>query len=1048
MPHECGGEGCPGTSSRVTWLVPLCSKNRLRVNAGVAAVIAVQFRGEFARLILAAALALPPALAVVLHAQSDGMLQGGVFDSTGAALLGATVTVRGRSTGFDRSVLTDLEGRFHVAAIPAGSYEVTASADGFRSEVIQELRFEVGRTLVRDFRLEVGNRSETVMVRAELPLVDRATTTVGHVVTAQTVQEIPLNGRQFTDLGLLVPGSVAPSQTGFSTTPLRGTGALAINTGGNREEAVGFLINGVTTNNLTFGSLMFQPPIASIHEFKVDNSTFSPEYGHVSGAIVSIVTRSGTDEYRGEAFEFFRDDALDARNFFEFNSPEPHPFRRNQFGGSLGGPLVRGRTFFFASYEALRQRQGLDMNSLVLSDEQRAAASDPVVRRLIELIPRANYFDADDTPRFVGSATAAVDNDRWTVDLSQNVGANDRVHAFYGSQSIWSIEPSWVGTSIPGFGLRARNRRSVLTLNHTHLFGPSLLNEARFGRSSLGSINKSGAELNPTDFGIRNGIDRPIGLPQLLVAGGLNFGGPANLPLGRNDASYVFTNTLSHVRGRHTVKAGGEYRHFINENFNEGVGSLNFPSLEAFLAGNANAFSITLGERRNHINQRAAALFFQDGFAVRPHLTLELGLRYEWHVTPTERDDQFVVFDAGRVWLSRVGVDVNEIYRQNNRNVEPRVGVAWDASRDGRTVVRAAYGRAVDEPSTTAVRDTAANPPFATPLAGAGSISLASALTTTGPAGLAPATVDPHFRNASLQSWNVNVQRQLGENFAGVVGYFGSRGSNLRVSRNLNQPIDGVRPFIALSADSPIRPNAPLGNITQVESTGFSRYDALWISARKRPSRGLQFDASYTLSKSLDTNSLNSSGFAVQDSYDIPNQYGLSDFNARHRFVLSVIYELPFTGNALLRGWQLATIVQSQSGNPVNLVTSDSTLNGTPNTVRPDLVRPIRIIGSVDQWFDTEAVAAVDRFGNLGRNVVIGPGFHNTDLSIIKKLQPTRRVAMQVRVDIFDLFNHPNFGAPGNIVGSPTFGKITRTRLSTGEGGSSRQIQLAAKIWF
>ncbi len=281
-----------------------------------------------------------------------------------------------------------------------------------------------------------------------------------------------------------------------------------------------------------------------------------------------------------------------------------------------------------------------------------------------------------------------------------------------------------------------------------------------------------------------------------------------------------------------------------------------------------------------------------------------------------------------------------------------------------------------------------------------------------------------------------------------MVGYFGSSGTHLRISRNLNQPVNGVRPFPALSASSPIRPGAPLGNITQVESTGFSSYHALWLSARKRLSRGLLFDASYTWSKSLDTNSLNSSGFSVQDSYDIPNQYGLSDFDARHRFVLSATFELPFDGNAWMRGWQLAAIVQAQSGNPVNIVTSNSTLTGVANTVRPDLVGPIHIVGSVDQWFDPSAFMAVNRFGNLGRNVVIGPAFHNTDLSVTKTMTLAQRYRLQFRADVFDLFNHPNFGPPGNIVGSPTFGKISRTRLPAGEAGSSRQIQLAVKLSF
>jgi len=396
----------------------------------------------------------------------------------------------------------------------------------------------------------------------------------------------------------------------------------------------------------------------------------------------------------------------------------------------------------------------------------------------------------------------------------------------------------------------------------------------------------------------------------------------------------------------------------------------------------------------------------------------------------------------------RVGVDIDDVYQQNNANFEPRLGIAWTPADDGRTVLRAALGWAVDQPVTSMVRDTAGNPPFAIPLTASGSINLGNAINTTQPIGLAPASVDPAYRNASTQSWNVNVQRELARDLAAAVGYVGSRGSHLRISRNINQPIDGVRPFPKVSDSSPIQPGASLGNITQVESTGYSTYHALWVSATKRLSRGLLFDASYTLSKSLDTNSLNSSGFAVQDSYDIPNQYGLSDFDARHRFVISASYELPFSGHALTRGWQFAAIIQGQSGNPVNIVTSNSMLNGVPNTVRPDLVGPIRIVGSVDQWFDPSAFAAMNRFGNLGRNVVIGPAFHNTDLSVTKTMLIARSYRMQLRADIFDLFNHANFGPPGNVVGSPMFGKISRTRLPTGEAGSSRQIQLAVKLAF
>jgi hypothetical protein len=983
-----------------------------------------------------------------LVAQSSATLQGRVFDTSGAVLRDATITVRNESTGFDRAVATDDEGRYHVEPIPAETYSVTAAASGFKSAVIAVLTFEVGRTLVRDFRLEIGETRETVVVRADAPLVDRVTTSVGHVMTPQTVQEIPLNGRHFTDLALLAPGAVAPSQTGFSTTPARGVGAVAINTAGNREEASAFHINGVSANNLTFGSLGFEPPIASIQEFKADSSVFSAEYGHVSGAIVNIVTRSGGNQFHGDAFEFLRDDALDAANYFELTS-EPHLFERNQFGGSLGGPFIPEKIFFFTSYQGLLQRQGLDLNSLVLTDAQRAAATDPVVRRLIEFIPRANVFDPDGTPHFVGSAAARVETNHWTFDFSQNIGRNDRLHAFYGRQHYETREPTVRGTSIPGFGTVASVDRALFTLSETRIFGPAIVNEVRFGRNGIDGVVSPAAELNPADFGLRNGVTRPIGLPQFFIAGGLNFGGPADFPAGRDDTSYVFGDTLSVVNGRHAVRAGGEYRHFINENFAETTGAFNFPTVAAFLAGTANAFTITLGERTSVIDQRALGLFVQDRYTIHPRVTLDVGLRYEWHVTPTERNDKFVVFDPGTASLQRVGIDIDdEIYQQNNRNIEPRVGVAWDLAGDGRTVVRGVYGVAVDEPGTTAVTGTAANPPFGIPLGASGSIPLDNAIERTATTVLSPATVDPRFRNASMRSWNVNLQRQLGGQFAVMTGYFGSKGRNLRISRNINQPVDGVRPFIALSPSSPILPGAALGNIIQVESSAFSSYDALWVSATKRLSRGLQADASYTWSRSRDTNSLNSSGFAIQDAYNIPNEYGLSDFDARHRVVLSALYELPFTGHWSSRDWQLALIVQSQSGNPVNIVTSTSTLNGLPNTVRPDVTGPIQIVGSVDEWFETSAFVAVDRFGNLGRNVVIGPAFHNTDLSVIRNVQIGGRGRLQFRADFFDLFNHANFGPPGNIVGSPTFGKITRTRFPTGEAGSSRQIQLGVKLTF
>lgn len=982
-------------------------------------------------------------------AQTTASLEGYAFDMSGAVVPDVLVDVRDESTGFAASDRTDPQGRYRIAAIPPGTYTVVAEARGFRVEIVNELLVETGRALIRDFHLSVGGAIEKVEVRADVPLVDRATATVSHIVTDDTMRNIPLNGRHFMDLALLVPGAVAPSQAGFSSRPVRGVGALAFNVAGNREEAVAFLVNGVTTNNLTFGSLIFEPPLGSIREVKVDTSGVAPAYGHVSGATVNIVSQSGSDAFHGDLFEFLRNDALDARNFFAPASSGPQRFERHQFGGSLGGPIRRGRTFFFAVYEGVRQRQAMDMNSLVLSDEQRASATDPSVRRLMSFIPHATVVDRDGTPRFVGSAPVAVDTDRWTIDLRHRVGTTDRLQAFYGSQLLRANEPGAQGTSIPGFGLKFHPNASILTLGETHLFGAAIANELRFGRSRLIGGSLPATQLNPADFGIGNGVNRPIGLPQMIVAGDLSFGGPGALPQGRRDTLYVVNDVFNRATARHWITLGGEYRHFVNQNVAEGTGVFNFPSVDAFLNGTANAFNITLGERRSVIDQRGLSLFFQDRVPVTSRVTLDLGVRYEWNVTPTERDRKFVVFDPDTASLLRVGIDRGgAIYRQNSRNVEPRIGAAWDLSGAGRTVLRAAYARAVDEPSTTAVRDTAANPPFAVPLAASGAIPIGRALEAVQPAGLAPTTIDAGFRNPSVNQWNANAQHQFARDAVVTIGYFGSRGGNLRISRNINQPTGGVRPFAALSSSSPILPGTSLGNVTQVDSIGFSSYRALWMAVTKRLSRGLSFDGSYTWSRSLDTNSLNSSGFAVQDAFNIRGEYGLSDFDARHRFVVNAAYDLPFSRHTLIRGWQVATVVQAQSGNPVNIVTSNSRLNGSPNTVRPDITGPVRIIGAAERWFDPSVFVAVDRFGNAPRNAVSGPGFRNVDLSISRRSGSDSRVGYELRVDVFDLFNHVNFGPPGNIVGSPTFGKITRTRLPTGEAGSSRQLQLAIRMSF
>jgi len=1046
-------------------------------------------------------------------AQSTATVQGTVTDSKGAVLPNATVIVRNKNTSTERTTQTDSDGNYQVAALPVGLYSIEVRVQGFKTGVADQVTLEVAKIVVQNFQMDVGAISEQVSVSSDVPVIETATTSVGTVINQRTVQEIPLNGRHFVDLGLLIPGSVTPPQNGFLTAPLRGQGSFAINTAGNREDTVNFMINGINLNDMVQNQITFQPSINTVQEFKADNSTFSAEYGRNSGAIVNIATRSGSNDYHGELFEFLRNDFFDARNFFD-RTTNPAPFKRNQFGFNLGGPLNvphfgesgpvfgykgQNKTFFFVSYEGLRQRQGLTISGVTVPTlAQRAAVTDPVIKLLLPLIPTPNVG----TNGFAGSATAPVNIDQWTMDFNHNIGVNDRLHAYYAIQRDERGEPTLQGNSIPGFGDTRQSRRQIFTLNETHTFGSSVVNEARFGFNRIHISFTPNAQLNPLDFGIKDGVTEPIGLPQMAVTGtGLNFGGPTGFPQGRSDTTFVLSDTLSYLRGNHSFRFGGELRRFYNNNTAKDTGSFAFANMAAFLAGTANTFTVTLGDVSSAIAQGALGFFVQDNYKVRPNFTLELGFRYDWLMSPTERFDRFVDYVPETNSLVRVNNGIAPVYHTNAQNFQPRIGFAWDPFKDGKTSVRAAYAILADQPVTNLVTGNAANPPFATIVAlPANSTTQLFNATDPGHAvpgsTISPSSSDPEFDNGYVQSWNLNIQREVRSGLAVSVAYVGSKGSHLRLTRNLNQTflnaaLNPVRPFPTLSSNSPIAPGLPLLNITFREGTGNSTYNALWLTATKRMGKGFQFNASYTFSKSIDYNSQSSQGVTVQDSYNLRGDRGLSDFDVRHRFVISGLYELPFKGNQLKEGWQLSFIEQSQGGNPVTLLAGNAAAIGATipaanansltglATLRPDVNGPVTVsptaapTGIGVQWFPNLVCdprpggscpagatvvlpvqfingKTIYHFGSMGRNVVIGPSFHNTDLSLIKRTKLGERQMIEFRWEVFDVFNHANFGQPGRTaqVGSTAFGVITNTRFPTGDSGSSRQMQFALKYKF
>jgi Carboxypeptidase regulatory-like domain len=1042
--------------------------------------------------------------AVGAWAQSTATLAGTVTDPTGAVVANAQVKIHSLATATDRNVITDAAGAYDAPSLQPGDYQIEASAAGFSSFKVEKVTLNVDQHVTVNMKLAVSSAGETVQVESSTASqIETQTITVGQVIDRAVVQEIPLNGRHFLDLTVLTAGGVIAPATGSLTAPSRGLGANSFVTAGNREDSVNFQINGVNLNDMTQNQITFQPSINTTSEFRINNSTYSAEYGRSSGSIVNVSTRSGSNKFHGEVFDYLRNNSFDTRNFFDLKGTAQAALKRNNFGASVGGPIWHDKTFFFGSYEGLRQHQGLALAATVPDAADRANTTDPVAKQLLTLIPVGTPNNA--TSNIISSTVnGPVQTDQGTMDILHVLNQKDTVHGFYAIQKDVRTEPNLQGNTVPGFGDHRVATRQILTINETHVFNSRLVNEARLGFNRIAITFAPNSTVDPTSLGFNNypaGITPGGGIPQITISGySLNIGGPSGFPQGRFDTMGVISDTLNYTSGKNQFKFGGEFRRFLNANFSNDPGTLSFvatPSLtfggvtlparsaiQNFQLGQAGGFSITPSAVTDRLYSNSFAGFAVDNFKLTPTFTVEAGFRFEWNGPANVGGGKAVVFDTATVSLYRVGTfGFNHLY-QNNYNYEPRVGFIYDISGTGKTILRGGFGIMADQPETNLVGALNSNPPLTNKVSYTASTSapapgstalplipLESLFSSAAAAAISVGAVDPNYRNAYTETFNLNLQHQFPGALVFTAGYYGSVGRHLRQGVNINEilPTTGARTYLKLAATSPIDPNVSINaNITQAKGNGVSNYNGLWMTATKSTNHGLQGTLNYQYTKSMDLGSL--AGGQFTDILQPRLNYGLSDFDTRHRISANAIYDLPFKGNRFIEGFRLSTITQWQTGNPLN-VTTASTYTGTAGVQHPNLIASIPyaknyvISGTSEtvQWLNNPAATVcatavagcvfqlpATGFGNMQRNGAKGPGFTDVDVSIEKVTTIAEGVKLNLRLDAFDVFNHPNFGNPGTsaTVGSSSFGVITATRFPVADLGSSRQLQLSAKFLF
>jgi hypothetical protein len=1036
-------------------------------------------------------------------------IRGTVTDPNKAVIPGATLRLINTETNETRSTTSGAEGEYGLSALPPGSYRLEVTYPNF-AQFSQPIELQVNQELRIDVSLIVPGPNVGDFTIIDSPTeLKKDSASLGTVIDNRKVEGLPLDGRNFFELSLLVPGAVPAAQG--SAGSARGDFAFSVN--GAREDSNNFLLDGVYNVDPKLNTFGVRPPVDAIREFEMLTSTYDAAFGRSAGAQVNVVLKSGTNEFHGSLYEFHRNGALDARNYFA-PTDEPAPkYIRNQFGFALGGPIRRDRTFFFTDYEGTRSREGVTRITNVPTLRERAGdfsqslfgvPVDPLTgapftggvipperlsavgRAIAALYPSPNR--ATPFQNFVSSPTARDRNDHFDVRVDHSVSDASTLAFRYsfGDRALFEPFTGAAFSVVPGYGDDVTRRSQNAMIGETHVFTPALVNDARFAFNRVASAVRQ--------EGQGESLNRSVGLPELssdprdfglsfiTVTGFSPLGHEGNNPQNSVTNTFQFLDTATYTRGRHLLKFGGDLR-VLQQNAFRDVQSRGFLQFSPFaqLTGNALADLllgrplITGGARLDnpqHLRTESYNLFVNDSVRLTPRLTVSAGLRYEYNSPAVDSEDRANVYDPASRSLVRVGTDgvPRSGYDPDRNNFAPRLGFAYTLGAEGRTVVRAGYGVYYDQTPLAPGEALYFNAPFfdfnlffslpGLPLV------VENPFPSFFPFPLPDSAlaIQSDLRTPYMQHWNANVQQQLGRSRVFELAYVGSKGTKLLSARDINQPQPSALPpglpFVP-------RPDPRFDDINILESRASSSYHSLQARFEQRLDFGLGVLASYTWAKSIDdaSNFFTSAGDPnfPQNSYDVRAERGRSNFDVRHRLSVSYAYDLPFGRgrtylsdrgwlSTLLGGWQTFGIVTLQTGRPFTVAllpeidnsgTGRSALGFGAND-RPNLVGdPTLGRRTPERWFDTAAFAFAPpgSFGNAGRNILEGPGYQNINASLVRHAALSERFRLQLRAEVFNLFNHPNFNLPDNFFGSPTFGRISSAR-------EPRHLQFGAKLVF